>query len=132
MAGAPTSPAGWYENPEHAGQMRWWDGSSWTNEVRADGQVSFGSPPPPGYAPAGAAQAGTGGAGFALPASAAGGATQPGTGAAGFALPGQAAGAGGFGAQQSPYGYGAAPPPGGGFGQPPPASGQVWGMSRGW
>lgn len=37
-------PAGWYEDPEYASKLRWWDGSAWT-EQRAD------VPPTPSEAP---------------------------------------------------------------------------------
>jgi hypothetical protein len=28
-------PAGWYDDPGAAGQLRWWDGSAWTEHTRA-------------------------------------------------------------------------------------------------
>ncbi|MFJ6347202.1 DUF2510 domain-containing protein [Pseudarthrobacter oxydans] len=28
-------PAGWYANPENLNQVRWWDGSHWTEHVQA-------------------------------------------------------------------------------------------------
>ena len=30
-----TTPAGWYPNPDDATQLRWWDGSAWTDQVQA-------------------------------------------------------------------------------------------------
>lgn len=33
-------PAGWYANPENLNQIRWWNGSHWTDHVQAA--------PPPG------------------------------------------------------------------------------------
>ncbi len=38
-AGSPpgVTPAGWYQDPEAPGQMRYWDGAQWTDH-RAPGQ----------------------------------------------------------------------------------------------
>ena len=48
-----TTPAGWYPDPYNAAQLRYWDGSVWTESVtQAGGQ---GGAPAPGYAPQGAA-----------------------------------------------------------------------------
>lgn len=37
-------PRGWYDNPEHPGQERWWDGETWTERVRPKSQTP--APPP--------------------------------------------------------------------------------------
>ncbi len=37
---------GWYADPSDAAQLRWWDGSTWTDDTRA--QVPHTAPPPPG------------------------------------------------------------------------------------
>ena len=28
--------AGWYPNPDQAGELRWWDGDGWTDHVQPD------------------------------------------------------------------------------------------------
>lgn len=38
-------PAGWYPDPSNAASERWWDGTAWTEQVRA--KVSAPPPPPP-------------------------------------------------------------------------------------
>jgi hypothetical protein len=38
--------AGWYADPSDAAQLRWWDGTRWTDDTRA--QVPHTAPPPPG------------------------------------------------------------------------------------
>jgi uncharacterized membrane protein YhaH (DUF805 family) len=44
--------AGWYDDPENAGQLRWWDGSRWTEQrqPRMDAEDSPPPPPVPGSA----------------------------------------------------------------------------------
>src|SRR5262245_7807227 len=36
-------PAGWYEDPEDPGQLRYWDGAEWTDH-RTPGQAAAASP----------------------------------------------------------------------------------------
>lgn len=45
MRGTPSmsTPAGWYTDPDSAGQQRYWDGSSWTDQR----QPAAATPPPP-------------------------------------------------------------------------------------
>lgn len=45
----PAAPAGWYNDPNIAGQLRYWDGSTWT------GHTSPAAAPPPHTGPAGPA-----------------------------------------------------------------------------
>lgn len=51
------TPAGWYDNPERPGTLRYWDGSAWTDHVHEQqpaqpapppsaAQTSIGAPPP--------------------------------------------------------------------------------------
>ncbi|WP_030742736.1 DUF2510 domain-containing protein [Streptomyces sp. NRRL F-5135] len=53
-----TTPPGWYPDPGHSGdgprQERWWDGSVWTDELRASApaaSAAWGPPAPPPYPP---------------------------------------------------------------------------------
>lgn len=41
VAVSPTPPPGWYDDPEHAGMLRYWDGTAWTPHR---------APPPPARA----------------------------------------------------------------------------------
>ena len=43
MSGNDTIPAGWYPDPEQVGQLRFWDGHSWTDQRQATT-----TPPSPG------------------------------------------------------------------------------------
>ncbi|MFF2189311.1 DUF2510 domain-containing protein [Streptomyces sp. NPDC058155] len=47
-----TTPPGWYPDPGHEGegplQERWWDGSAWTDMVRADPATAWSAPSGPG------------------------------------------------------------------------------------
>jgi hypothetical protein len=36
--GTPPIPAGWYPDPQHPGQGRYWDGSAWTEHLHQPGQ----------------------------------------------------------------------------------------------
>jgi hypothetical protein len=36
----PLPIAGWYPDPEHGGQDRWWDGTGWTDTRRATGDAA--------------------------------------------------------------------------------------------
>lgn len=60
--------AGWYPDPEHPGQQRYWDGVAWTDARQPD----VTAPPPPpgggaGYAPPGYATSSTpAGYGYAM------------------------------------------------------------------
>ncbi len=39
--------AGWYDDPENAGQLRWWDGSRWTDQRQPRRDAEDTPPPPP-------------------------------------------------------------------------------------
>ncbi len=45
LVASPSSapPPGWYSDPEHPGQERWWGGTTWADEYRPAG----GGPTPP-------------------------------------------------------------------------------------
>jgi hypothetical protein len=36
----PLPPAGWYADPANQQQMRYWDGSAWTNHTQPSPQVA--------------------------------------------------------------------------------------------
>jgi hypothetical protein len=38
-------PAGWYRDPVHVADYRWWDGAAWTAEVRTDPHLPAGGDP---------------------------------------------------------------------------------------
>lgn len=94
MSSTPNTPAGWYPNPERAGQLRYWDGEAWTDHVHDEAPAAPApepqAPEPPPFAAPG----------------------QP-TGRETIAVPP----GGGFGAPpQAPPQAGGQPP----FGSPPP------------
>lgn len=74
-SGGSLPPAGWYADPERAGQERYWDGQAWTDERRPTASVP---PPPPASGPGNGGDT-WGGGGF----SAGGGSPAWGGGAAG-------------------------------------------------
>jgi hypothetical protein len=43
----PSTPAGWYPDPEHAGHQRYWDGSAWTEHRSTVQTVHAGGAPNP-------------------------------------------------------------------------------------
>jgi len=56
----PTTPAGWYPDPNTPGQQRYWDGAAWTDNTAPGAGTAPGAPPAPpvggygapgGYAP---------------------------------------------------------------------------------
>ena len=49
--------AGWYDDPENAGQLRWWDGSRWTEQRQPRMDAEDTPPPPPPSAPPAAGSA---------------------------------------------------------------------------
>ncbi|MFN3220048.1 MAG: DUF805 domain-containing protein [Acidimicrobiales bacterium] len=51
MSSTPTTPAGWYPNPERAGQLRYWDGEAWTDHVHDEAPAAPAPEPQPPAAP---------------------------------------------------------------------------------
>jgi uncharacterized membrane protein YhaH (DUF805 family) len=49
VSSTPNTPAGWYPNPERAGQLRYWDGEAWTDHVHDEAPAA---PAPEPQAPA--------------------------------------------------------------------------------
>jgi hypothetical protein len=51
--GNHTTPAGWYADPAGSPQLRWWDGSGWTDHLQAPAAQTTGtSSPAPAYSSA--------------------------------------------------------------------------------
>ncbi len=48
----PSTPAGWYPDPEQAGQLRYWDGAAWTDHRSPVQQPAAPQTPEPPAAPA--------------------------------------------------------------------------------
>lgn len=45
---APSGPAaGWYDDPQQPGHLRYWDGSAWTSHTRPKDPLPAAPPPPP-------------------------------------------------------------------------------------
>jgi hypothetical protein len=87
---------GWYADPSDAAQLRWWDGSTWTGDTRA--QIPHTAPPPPG-GPSGDT---TGGYATPGPGTTSGYATPGPPTTSGYATPGP-----GSSGPQFTYGFGA-------------------------
>src|SRR5215210_3621127 len=50
----PPTPAGWYPDPERAGQLRYWDGGAWTEHFSPIPEPPAPPGPEPSAAPAAA------------------------------------------------------------------------------
>jgi hypothetical protein len=46
--GAPPQPAGWYPDPSAQADLRWWDGTRWTEQTRAETDPSITATPATG------------------------------------------------------------------------------------
>ena len=69
--GNTTTPAGWYADPAGSSQLRWWDGSGWTDHLQASAPAAPAPSVAPTYAPAGNAAPAYGAApAYAYPATA--------------------------------------------------------------
>jgi uncharacterized membrane protein YhaH (DUF805 family) len=51
VSSTPNTPAGWYPNPERAGQLRYWDGEAWTDHVHDEAPAAPAPEPQPPAAP---------------------------------------------------------------------------------
>jgi uncharacterized membrane protein YhaH (DUF805 family) len=47
VSSTPNTPAGWYPNPERAGQLRYWDGETWTDHVHDEAPAAPAPAPEP-------------------------------------------------------------------------------------
>jgi hypothetical protein len=51
--GSPAQPAGWYPDPAGQAELRWWDGTRWTQQTRAETDASIMAAPATGRAASG-------------------------------------------------------------------------------
>jgi hypothetical protein len=55
-----STPAGWYPDNTHEGQLRYWDGHSWTSDHKPASGLATATAPQPAPVPAAPARSGTG------------------------------------------------------------------------